>query len=49
MSETVVGFAYLIAAILFIMALRGLSSPETARQGNLFGIVGWYRGGHHPE
>lgn len=40
MSETIVGFAYLIAAILFIMALRGLSSPETARQGNLFGIVG---------
>ena len=40
MSETTVGFAYLIAAILFIMALRGLSSPESARQGNLFGIIG---------
>jgi NAD(P) transhydrogenase subunit beta len=40
MSQTIVGFAYLIAAILFIMALRGLSSPETARQGNLFGIAG---------
>ncbi|MCB9947618.1 MAG: NAD(P)(+) transhydrogenase (Re/Si-specific) subunit beta [Rhodospirillaceae bacterium] len=32
--------AYLVAAICFIMALRGLSSPETSRQGNLFGIVG---------
>ena len=40
MSETTVGFAYLIAGILFIMALRGLSSPETARKGNLFGIIG---------
>lgn len=40
MSETTVGFAYLIAAILFIMALRGLSSPETARKGNLYGIIG---------
>lgn len=34
------GYAYLISAICFIMALRGLSSPETARQGNLYGIVG---------
>jgi NAD(P) transhydrogenase subunit beta len=32
--------AYLIASVLFIMALRGLSSPETARRGNLFGIAG---------
>ncbi len=32
--------AYLIASICFIMALRGLSSPETARNGNLFGIAG---------
>src|SRR5439155_23291642 len=32
--------AYLIAAILFILALRGLSSQETARRGNLYGIVG---------
>ncbi len=40
MSESIVGFAYLIAAILFIMALRGLSSPETARKGNLYGIAG---------
>jgi NAD(P) transhydrogenase subunit beta len=35
-----VGFAYLIAAVLFILALRGLSNPEQARQGNMFGIIG---------
>ncbi len=33
-------FAYLVAAVCFIMALRGLSSPETARQGNLYGMIG---------
>jgi NAD(P) transhydrogenase subunit beta len=32
--------AYLISGVLFIMALRGLSSPETARRGNFFGIAG---------
>ncbi|WP_142848629.1 NAD(P)(+) transhydrogenase (Re/Si-specific) subunit beta [Telmatospirillum sp. J64-1] len=32
--------AYLVAAVCFIMALRGLSSPETARAGNTFGIIG---------
>lgn len=32
--------AYLIASICFIMALRGLSSPVTARGGNLYGIAG---------
>jgi H+-translocating NAD(P) transhydrogenase subunit beta len=32
--------AYLIAAVLFILALRGLSSQETARRGNMYGIVG---------
>ncbi|WP_425468495.1 NAD(P)(+) transhydrogenase (Re/Si-specific) subunit beta [Roseospira marina] len=32
--------AYLIAAVCFILALRGLSSPTSARQGNLFGMVG---------
>ncbi|MFQ5953941.1 MAG: NAD(P)(+) transhydrogenase (Re/Si-specific) subunit beta [Kiloniellales bacterium] len=40
MSETLVGFAYLIAAVCFIMALRGLSHPETARRGNVLGIIG---------
>jgi H+-translocating NAD(P) transhydrogenase subunit beta len=32
--------AYLVAAICFIMALRGLSSPESSRAGNRFGIAG---------
>ena len=40
MSGTLTGFAYLIASVLFIFALRGLSSPESARQGNLYGIAG---------
>ena len=31
---------YLVSGVLFILALRGLSSPETSRQGNLFGIIG---------
>jgi len=33
-------FAYLIAGICFFMALRGLSSPATARRGNLLGVAG---------
>lgn len=32
--------AYLVAAVLFILSLRGLSSPETSRKGNIFGIIG---------
>jgi len=40
MSANLSAVAYLIASILFIMALRGLSSPETARKGNIFGISG---------
>jgi len=35
-----VAFSYLFSAVCFIMALRGLSSPSTARQGNNFGIGG---------
>jgi NAD(P) transhydrogenase subunit beta len=31
---------YLLASVLFILALKGLSSPASARRGNLFGIVG---------
>src|SRR5205814_8771715 len=40
MTESVSALLYLVASICFIMALRGLSSPETARGGNIFGIVG---------
>ncbi len=40
MTENFAAFAYLISSVLFIMALRGLSSPGTARSGNIFGIVG---------
>jgi proton-translocating NAD(P)+ transhydrogenase subunit beta len=40
MSADLVALLYLVAGVLFILALRGLSSPETSRQGNLFGIVG---------
>jgi NAD(P) transhydrogenase subunit beta len=39
-SEEATGVAYLLAAICFILALRGLSSPETARRGNVIGIIG---------
>ena len=34
------GYAYLVSAVCFIFALRGLSSPVTARRGNLFGVIG---------
>ncbi len=40
MSTDWTGFAYLVAAVFFIMALRGLSSPTSARQGNVMGILG---------
>ncbi len=40
MSPNLTAFLYLASGILFILALRGLSSPETSRQGNLFGIIG---------
>ncbi|SMF44715.1 NAD(P) transhydrogenase subunit beta [Alteromonadaceae bacterium Bs31] len=33
-------FAYLVASVLFILALRGLSSPESSRSGNFLGMVG---------
>ncbi len=39
-SSNILALFYLISGILFILALRGLSSPETSRQGNLFGIIG---------
>ncbi len=40
MSPNLTALAYLIAAVLFILALRGLSSPVTSRQGNRFGMAG---------
>jgi NAD(P) transhydrogenase subunit beta len=40
MSETITGFAYLAAAVCFIMALRGLSSPDSARRGTALGVTG---------
>lgn len=40
MSANLVALAYLIASVFFILALKGLSSPLTARRGNLFGMVG---------
>jgi len=40
MSADLAALLYLVAGVLFILALRGLSSPETSRQGNLFGIIG---------
>ena len=33
-------FAYIIAGIFFILTLRGLSNPETSRQGNILGMIG---------
>ena len=40
MSANLSAVLYLISGVLFILALRGLSSPETSRQGNLFGMIG---------
>jgi NAD(P) transhydrogenase subunit beta len=40
MSQNVSNLLYLVAGVLFILALRGLSHPTTSRQGNLFGMAG---------
>lgn len=40
MSANMVALAYLVASVFFILALKGLSSPESARRGNLFGMIG---------
>jgi H+-translocating NAD(P) transhydrogenase subunit beta len=40
MTANIAALLYLVAGVLFILALRGLSSPVTSRQGNLFGMLG---------
>ncbi|MDP1731976.1 MAG: NAD(P)(+) transhydrogenase (Re/Si-specific) subunit beta [Devosia sp.] len=40
MSADIAALLYLVAGVLFILALRGLSSPASARQGNHFGMIG---------
>jgi NAD(P) transhydrogenase subunit beta len=40
LSPTWTAILYLVAAVCFILALRGLSSPKTARRGNLIGAAG---------
>jgi len=57
MPQNWIAAAYLLAAVLFILALRGLSSPVTARRGNRFGMAGMtiavvatlLRPGNHPD
>ena len=46
MPETLVTIAYLAAGILFIFSLGGLSAQESARRGNLFGIIGMVNFAH---
>ncbi len=40
MNANLAAVLYLVAGVLFIWSLRGLSSPATSRQGNLFGMIG---------
>src|SRR5579871_2439966 len=40
MSADLAALAYLVAGVLFILALRGLSHPDSSRRGNLFGMIG---------
>src|SRR5436853_5583451 len=40
MNPDIVGLLYLAAGVLFILALRGLSNPESSRLGNMFGMAG---------
>ena len=40
MNDNLAALLYLVAGILFILALRGLSSPASSRQGNRFGMIG---------
>lgn len=40
MFEWLLPFSYLLASVLFILSIRGLASPKTAREGNLLGMLG---------
>ncbi|MGH6728509.1 MAG: NAD(P)(+) transhydrogenase (Re/Si-specific) subunit beta, partial [Pseudolabrys sp.] len=40
MNPNLVALLYLVAGVLFILALRGLSNPESSRRGNTFGMIG---------
>ena len=40
MNANIAALLYLVSGILFIMSLRGLSSPATSRQGNYYGMIG---------
>ncbi len=40
MNPNIAALLYLVAGVLFIFALRGLSSPESSRRGNVFGMTG---------
>lgn len=40
LNANIAALLYLAAGVLFVLALRGLSSPETARQGNRYGVIG---------
>ena len=40
MNADLASVLYLVSGVLFILALRGLSSPETSRQGNTYGMIG---------
>ena len=40
MNANIAAVLYLVAGVLFILSLRGLSSPASSRQGNFFGMIG---------
>ncbi len=40
MDQNLASLLYLVASVCFILALRGLSHPETSRGGNRYGMIG---------
>ena len=40
LSPNISAIFYLVSSVFFILALKGLSSPESSRRGNFFGIMG---------